>query len=403
MATKPKVIAAPARGAYTVKGTPKGITIPKAPVAGSITQGKQGVDWVYRPGGPQGAGYYKKAKPTPSIAGSKPTTGSNASGSTIQTPVVDTTPSAPNTVTTTTSTPPTPAWWNTQMGAGIATNAMTPVLGAEQNQIGSAYGLVLRRDLTEGSDTKGQPLYRLPTEASGAGTVRQTGFDEKGNPLYKDGAGNVVTDISKLALDYTALKPGDPGYLQGAIGNAAATSEKNQFGIGDVAARAGARRSGMRGQATAAETQNAQNLNDALLQRSAGEYTTNLGKWASLYNQIYQGLVPQAEALAAPVTTTTEVPVAPEAPAAGPAAPPVVPYSGYNTPGLPQSGPLSAGPGGQFMSLLGDVTLERNTTDAAIRQGLRTFLNNAAYKLTAQQKAYINSLITGRYKGNKKY
>jgi hypothetical protein len=55
------------------------------------------------------------------------------------------------------------------------------------------------------------------------------------------------------------------------------------------------------------------------------------------------------------------------------------------------------------MTLVGDLTLERNTNDKAIREGLRALLNNPAYQLSAQQKAYINSLITGRYKGNKKY
>jgi hypothetical protein len=286
------------------------------------------------------------------------------------------------------------------MGAGVATNAATPVLGAEQNQIGSSYGVVLNR-VTEGSD-KGQPLFRLPGEAAGKGTIRQSGFDAKGNPVYKDAAGNVISDISNLVLDYTPLQAGQAGYLQGALGNAAATSANNQQTIGENAALAGVRRSGMRGQGALAEAQNAQNLNTALTTKAQGEYTTNLGKWAALYNQIYQGLLPQAEALAAPTTTTVEVPAAaPETPAA-----PAVPeptYSGYNTPGTPTSGPLSPGPGGQFMTLLGDVTLERNTNDAAIRQNLRRFLNNPAYQLTAQQKAYINSLITGRYKGNKKY
>jgi hypothetical protein len=55
------------------------------------------------------------------------------------------------------------------------------------------------------------------------------------------------------------------------------------------------------------------------------------------------------------------------------------------------------------MTLVGDLTLERNTNDAAIRQGLRALLNNPAYQLTPRQIRYINSLITGRYKGNKKY
>jgi hypothetical protein len=33
VATKPQIVAAPNRGNYSVKGTPRGITIPKIPVA----------------------------------------------------------------------------------------------------------------------------------------------------------------------------------------------------------------------------------------------------------------------------------------------------------------------------------------------------------------------------------
>jgi len=349
-------------------------------------KGMEGV----RPGSPKAvaAGF----KPPKKIKPPKPSAGAAAAGTTIQTPPVTTTQ------TVTTSTPPTPEWWNSQMGAGVATNAATPVLGAEQSQIGSAYGVVLNR-VTEGSD-KGQPLFRLPNDVAGKGTIRQSGFDAKGNPVYKDAAGNVISDISNLVLDYTPLRAGQAGYLQGALGSAAATSANTQQTIGQNAALAGVRRSGMRAQGALAEAESAQNLNAALTSKAQGEYTTNLGKWAALYNQIYQGLVPQAEGLAAPITSTVEVPVATSAGSETTSQPS---YLGYNLTSTPESGALSGGPEGAFMDVIRNVTLPRNTNDAAIRQGLRALLNNSAYKLTSRQKAYINSLITGRYKGNKKY
>ncbi|CAB4187660.1 hypothetical protein UFOVP1158_40 [uncultured Caudovirales phage] len=367
------IVARPDRGAYKIKGTPGGIKIPKAPTAGLQVTGKQGVNWVYRPGGPSGAGFYKKPK-------AAATTGTNASGATIATP--------PTTVTTTTSTPPTPEWWNTQMGAGVSTNMLAPILGAEQNQIGSTYGLVLRRDTTEGSATKGQPLYRLAGEAAGTGTVRQSGFDDKGNPVYKDGAGKVVTDIANLALDYTALKQGEPGYLQGAFGNAAAKSEQNQFGIGDVAARAGVGRSGMRGQAAIAENQNAQDMNAALTGRAASDYTTNLGKWAALYNQIYTGLVPRAEALAAPTTTTTTVPVVP----------PVVPTPSAGG-GLVSGQRLSGGPKGEFITQVNGILGIRDIPVKGRIQQLESIGRD--YALTPAQRKYLANEIKKFRKLNK--
>ena len=60
MATKPQIVAAPNRGNYSVKGTPRGITIPKIPVAGSLVRGKAGVDFVYRPKGRRVPGTIRK-------------------------------------------------------------------------------------------------------------------------------------------------------------------------------------------------------------------------------------------------------------------------------------------------------------------------------------------------------
>lgn len=49
------------RGNYTTKVQPKG-TVPKNPKPGQTFTGKQGVNVVYRPQGPSGAGWYKKKK-----------------------------------------------------------------------------------------------------------------------------------------------------------------------------------------------------------------------------------------------------------------------------------------------------------------------------------------------------
>ena len=346
-------------------------------------KGMEGV----RPGSPKAvaAGFKPPKPPKPP----KPTSGPAAAGATIQTPPKT------QTVTTTTSTPPGRDWWTSQIGAGVNLSASKPVLEAERTSIGSSYGLTLRRN-----PSNNQPLFRLATDKTGTGTIEQSGFDERGNPVYKDAAGNVV-DVTKtpVLLDYVAVKPGEEGYLQGALGRTAATSANTQQSLADAAAARGARRSGMREFGARNEASNLQSALLGLSERAGGEYSANLGRWADLYDKIYQGLVPKAAELATPVTTTTEVPVAPEVPAA--TSEPS--YLGYNQAPTPPSGALSGGPGGQFMTLIGDVTLERNTNDAAIRQGLRALLNNSSYKLTAQQKAYINSLITGRYKGNKKY
>jgi hypothetical protein len=288
------------------------------------------------------------------------------------------------------------------------------VLRAAQNQTSTNYGYTINRDTTEGSPTKGQAYYRAPKidpvtkkpvlDETGKPVYLATGilqtFDDAGKPVYKDSAGKVYAPAD-LEMEINRIAKGQEGYLEGALGAAEATSERNQFGIGDVAARAGARRSGMRGQASAAETGALQSALSGLTKRAAGELTGIDKQYADLYSNIFKTLAPQAAALAAP--TTTEVPVAPEAPAAGAPAPAAPEYLGYNQAPPPPPGRLSGGPGGQFMTLIGDVTLERNTNDAAIRENLRRLLKNPAYQLTAQQKAYINSLITGRYKGNKKY
>lgn len=271
--------------------------------------------------------------------------------------------------------------------------------GITQSQlgIGSKYGFTLNRDTTEGSPTKGMVMYRVPGTEPGKGNITGRVDPVTGTFTYVDPSGKAYS-VADLELDVIPVKRGEAGYLEGALGQAAAGSEKQQFGIGDVAARSGAGRSGMRAASAVAETQALQNALRGLNVGAAGELAGTTTRYADLLNTIFPDLVKRAGEYEAP---PVETPAAPEAPA--PAAPAAPEYSGYNTPGAPTSGPLSPGPGGGFMTVVGDVTLERNTNDAAIRAGLRALLKNPAYQLTPQQIRYINSLITGRYKGNKKY
>jgi hypothetical protein len=58
---RPSVISARRRLAFNKKGTPGG-EVPKSPVPGQEHTGPGGVNWVYRPAGPKGKGWYKKQK-----------------------------------------------------------------------------------------------------------------------------------------------------------------------------------------------------------------------------------------------------------------------------------------------------------------------------------------------------
>ncbi len=303
------------------------------------------------------------------------------------------------------STPPPPAAPTTPFNYADAFLAdprfATGMAGITQTQlgIGSNYGFTLNRDTTEGSPTKGMVLYRVPGTEPGKGNITGRVDPVTGAFTYVDPSGKVY-DVTTLELDVIPIKRGEAGYLEGAFGRTEAGSENRQAAIGDAAAQSGLRRSGMRASSSSAETQALQDAIRSLSVRSAGELAGTTGRYADLLNTIFPDLVKRAGEYATP---PVEAPAAPEAPAAEAAAPAAPEYLGYNQAPTPPPGTLGAGPGGAFMTLVGDITLERNTTDKAIREGLRALLNNPAYQLSAQQIRYINSLITGRYKGNKKY
>lgn len=203
---------------------------------------------------------------------------------------------------------PTSSWWSQQFTADPRYMTSAPVLEGRRTQIGQAYGFTIARN------DQGLPLYK---SAGGATGITQ-GFDDNGAIVYKDSQGNTYKP-SELQLDIRRVGPGEAGYLEGAFGGAEAGSERRQFEIGDVAAQAGIRRSGMRGQAGLAETAALQAALAGLTGRSAAELAGVETDYAQLYREIYGDLAKKAEELAAAQPVAAEVPA--EAPAEAPAAP----------------------------------------------------------------------------------
>lgn len=60
--TRGGILPSGSRGNYKVKVQPKGSNLPKNPKPGQTFTGKHGVNVVFRPQGPSGAGWYKKKK-----------------------------------------------------------------------------------------------------------------------------------------------------------------------------------------------------------------------------------------------------------------------------------------------------------------------------------------------------
>jgi hypothetical protein len=376
VATKPQIVAAPNRGNYSVKGTPRGITIPKIPVAGSLVRGKAGVDFVYRPKGPKGAGYYKKAKPTPSIVGSKPMTSTDAAGSTIATPpaVTAAAPTVP---------------YNYSAGFASDPRYATGLASIASNQvgIGTEYGLVINRDTNASSPTYGMAMFRVPGQEAGTGNITAKIDPVTGASVYSDATGKVYPVVD-LELDVRPLKQGEAGYLGGALGNTAAQSQNQQYNIGNQAAQGGAGRSGMRSSMAAMEVGALQGALSKLGMGAAGAFRGTTDQYANLLNAIFPDQADKAAALASAGTTPPAPVVAPDAaiPAAAPA----------NTDPITQTGQvvgqaLSAGPQGQFMGQVRGVLGIREISPKARIEQLRSIGRN--YALTPQQRRYLDNEI----------
>lgn len=260
---------------------------------------------------------YKNGKWT-NVGAVRPTKPSSPGGVPVAPRLVAPEAAPATTTTTTTTTPfkPDAAWWTTQFAADPRYLQTAPGLAYRQQQTAGAYGYRIMRS------PSGQPYFKSRSTGEGKITQQLTAqgtpvLDENGAPIYVDESGKRY-GIADLDLNIEEIKRGEEGYLTGALGAAAAGSEQRQFGIGDVAAQAGARRSGMRTQASVAESEALQQALRNLAGRAGGEFAGIQSEYADLYNQIFKGLVDAAAAQ--PQVETT-----PTAPTPAPAPAPVQP------------------------------------------------------------------------------
>jgi hypothetical protein len=269
---------------------------------------------------------------------------------------------------------------------------------AQQGGIESRYGFTVRRDTGATSPTRGGAYYKPKGAAEGTGTILATVNPVDGTYVYTDSAGKSYDPLT-LEIDVVTIKPGEAGYLEGALGGNIAQSDLNMRKLGDAAAQSGVGSSGIRGSMASQEGAARAAREFGLYGQGMADLGATTAKYAELYRTIFDAIKGQAADYNAVPPPVVEPPAA-----VAPVADTASSGSGFVQTVTPDAGgALSPGPNGEFMKLMGNATLERNTSDKAIREQLNGILNNSKYKLTAQQRNYIKSLITGRYKGNKKY
>lgn len=298
----------------------------------------------------------------------------NPDGTTTLAGSSSTPPPAPRTETITPPTTPpvqrNAAWWSSQFASDPRFLRLDPVLRAQQNQIGQTSGLFINRD------AEGRQLYKT---AGGATGITQQ-FDDNGNVVYRDAAGNTYKP-SDLQLDVRSVQRGETGFLASQLGSTQAGSEKRQFEIGDTAAQAGVRRSGMRAAGSAAETAALQAALANIATRTAGDYAGVDKSYADLYTEIYGDLVKNAADL-----------VTPEAPVAPPATTPTT------TPTPPDAlQPDKALTPAQFSTQLsGIANMGKNASRQQMIKLYRDLAKN--YTLTPAQRKRIENILKSEYK-----
>jgi hypothetical protein len=252
-------------------------------------------------------------------------------------------------------------------------------IAADQVGIGNEYGYVVNRDTDPKSPTYGATKWLAPGQEPGQGTITPKIDPTTGNSVYSDATGKVY-DVSEITLDVRELKPGEPGYLKGSIGNAAATSANNQQTVGQNAALAGVQRSGMRASGAAMEAGALQGALSKLGLGAATAFRGTTNKYAELLNAIKADQVDKAADFANVGTPTPPAPVVTPAPAA--------PNTNPNTQtGLAVGQKLSGGPKGQFMGQVGAILAIRDMSPKDRIQQLRAFARE--YDLTPEQKKYV--------------
>lgn len=430
---KPRANAAPVitpstnRGNFTVKGTPNA-NIPKNPQAGLTVTGNAGVQWVYRPQGPNGPGWYKRGKgdgpaATPpgymGQAGSSPYPGApsgspNAVSSTpapapAPAPAAAPSPSSAPIVSPATGSTfvPNASWWNQQFQNDPRWAMQAPGLASRILSTGTQYGYYI--NMTD----SGAPKWK--SRSSNVGDIVQV-VDDKGIPVLDEkgmmqyrGPDGKIYPASDLVLDVRRYEKGEAGYSEGAIGQAEAASERRQFGIGDAAAQAGVGRSGMRASLADQETAARQAAVRSLVNSAGREFSGIQSDYGTLFNTIYSDLVKNAANIEVP---GAEAP-APETPAGG-APDPSVPAgnapwpgggstnpAGQYTPPLPTpENPrptLSTGPNGSFMMTVNEIVgpqSQRGPQPMTNPQRIAALRNlKTAYSLTPQQIRWIDDKI----------
>ena len=206
------------------------------------------------------------------------------------------------TKTTTTTREPNAQWWNQQFRADPRYMMQSPQLAASENTAAWKYGYYIPRSngrTTFKSSSTGVTGITQVVDAQGVPLL-----DNNGNYQYKDASGKTYS-AGDLQLDVRAIAPGEAGYLGGELGAAAAGSQRKQYGIGDIAARSGAGRSGMRASESSAESQRLQAELGNIARSAAGELGAIAGQRQGLYSTIYSDLMKNPEIMPSKTETTT--------------------------------------------------------------------------------------------------
>ena len=253
---------------------------------------------------------------------------------------------------------PTSAWWMSQLAADPRYMTTAPILDERRAGIGRSYGFTIARD------AQGRPLYR--TAAGATGITQQ--LDDKGAIVYKDAAGNTYQP-GDLQLDIQRIGRGQTGYLSGQFGAAEAGSEARRYGIGDVSAQSGIRRSGMQQSAEQQEFNALQSALAGLTSRAGAELAGVDERFAELYREIYGDLAKRAEELAAPVTPPeTPAPPVETGPQTAPASTGPTTVAGVTVPQAPLPKPKTIEIAGQNVEFPKGINLAGVDVDAIGRR-----------------------------------
>jgi len=258
-------------------------------------------------------------------------------------------------------------------------------INAQQAGVGSKYGFTVRRDTTTGSPSYGGAYYKVKGAAEGSGTITAKVNPTDGSYVYSDTAGKIYTPL-ELDIDVVTIKPGEAGYLGGALGGNIAQSDLNMRKLGDAAAQSGVGASGIRGSMASQEGAARAAREFGLYGQGMADLGATTAKYADLYRTIFDSIKGQA----------ADYNSAP-APAATPSAPTVVipdaaaPNTNPNTQtGLVPGQALSGGPEGQFMGQANAIVAQRDAPYSQIKTSL---LGLKRFNLTPQQIRWIDDWI----------